>query len=125
MQDINGQVTESVDIDSTYEYKNGNARICDLPSVAKKKVIAVLMSSTKAFPMVGLALQVEVPMMAVSIPGQKVGEECWNSSLDARLKTMMASIQLEAVAATSKSARLRETLLMTSRMLDPYESPVT
>jgi hypothetical protein len=35
----------------------------DLPSVAKKKVItgAMSVSSTEAFPMIGLALQLEVP----------------------------------------------------------------
>jgi hypothetical protein len=50
----------------------------DLPSVVKKKVIvaAASVSSTKAFPMAGLALQLEVPMAAAtaSILGQKVGE---------------------------------------------------
>jgi hypothetical protein len=53
--------------------------IHDLPSVVKKKVTAAgaLVSSTKAFPTTGLALQLEVPMVATaSIPGQKVGEEC-------------------------------------------------
>jgi hypothetical protein len=51
----------------------------DLPSVVKKKVVAVvaLVSSTKAFPIVGLALQLEVPTAVVaSILGRKVGEEC-------------------------------------------------
>jgi ribosomal protein S12 methylthiotransferase accessory factor YcaO len=51
----------------------------DLPSVVKKKVIAVAVSvsSTEAFPMAGLALQLEVPMAAAaSIRGWKVGEEC-------------------------------------------------
>jgi hypothetical protein len=51
----------------------------DLPSVVKKKVIAaaVSVSSTEAFPMAGLALQLEVPMaVAASIRGWKVGEEC-------------------------------------------------
>jgi ribosomal protein S12 methylthiotransferase accessory factor YcaO len=51
----------------------------DLPSVVKKKVIAaaVSVSSTEAFPMAGLALQLEVPMAAAaSIRGWKVGEEC-------------------------------------------------
>jgi hypothetical protein len=33
-------------------------------------------SSTKAFPTVGLALQLEVPTTVASIPGLKVGEEC-------------------------------------------------
>jgi hypothetical protein len=53
--------------------------------VAKKKVVAASVSSTEAFPMAGLALQLEVPTMAASIPGLKVGEECWSSGLDARL----------------------------------------
>jgi hypothetical protein len=88
--------------------------------VAKKKVVAV--SSTEAFPMAGLALQVEVPTasaMAASITGLTVGDECWNSSLEA------ASIQLEAVLATSKCARLREIIRMTSRVFDPSQNPVT
>jgi hypothetical protein len=50
----------------------------DLPSVVKKKVIvaAASVSSTEAFPMTGLALQLEVPTtaMTASILGQKVGE---------------------------------------------------
>jgi hypothetical protein len=50
----------------------------DLPSVVKKKVIvaAASVSSTEAFPMAGLALQLEVPTAATtaSILGQKVGE---------------------------------------------------
>jgi hypothetical protein len=61
-----------------------------------------------------------------SIPGQKVGEECWNSGLDGRLEAVAASIQLDAVvAATSEAARLWETLPMASWMLDPYENLVT
>jgi hypothetical protein len=51
----------------------------DLPSVAKKKVAAIVasVSSMKAFPIARLALQLEVPTAAVtSIPRQKVGEEC-------------------------------------------------
>jgi hypothetical protein len=51
----------------------------DFPSVAKKKVTAAAasVSSTEAFPMVGLALQLEVPTAAAaSILGRKVGEEC-------------------------------------------------
>jgi hypothetical protein len=46
--------------------------------VVKKKVIAAVVpvSSTEAFPMVGLALQLEVPMAVASIPNPKVGEEC-------------------------------------------------
>jgi hypothetical protein len=57
----------------------------DLPSVAKKKVVvaAASMLSMEAFPMAGLALQLEVPTTVVaSIPGRKVGEECWNYGLD-------------------------------------------
>ncbi len=50
----------------------------DLPSVAKKNVAAAMasVSSTEAFPRAGLALQLEVPTAAASIPGRKVGEEC-------------------------------------------------
>jgi NCAIR mutase (PurE)-related protein len=50
----------------------------DLPSVAKKVVVARMAgSSTEAFPTVGLALQLEVSTMAIaSIPGPNVGEEC-------------------------------------------------
>jgi hypothetical protein len=51
----------------------------DLPSVVKNKVVAAApsMSSTEAFPTAGLALQLEVPMVAAtSIPEHKVGEEC-------------------------------------------------
>jgi hypothetical protein len=54
-------------------------KVCanDLPSVAKKKVIAVSVSSMEAFPMVGLTLQLEVPTVVMaSIRGWKVGEEC-------------------------------------------------
>jgi hypothetical protein len=42
--------------------------------MVKKKVdVAVaLLSSTEAFPMAGLALQLELPMTAASIPGLKV-----------------------------------------------------
>jgi hypothetical protein len=50
----------------------------DLPSVAKKKVIAAVtsVSSTEAFLAVGLALQLEVPtVVAASIPGRKMEEE--------------------------------------------------
>jgi hypothetical protein len=50
----------------------------DLPSVAKKKVVvaATSVSSMEAFPMTGLALQLEMPTTAAaSIPGRKVGEE--------------------------------------------------
>jgi hypothetical protein len=72
---------------------------------------------------------------AASIPGRKVGEECWNSSLDGRLETVTASMQLEAVAAsiqlevmvaaTSEAVRLWETLPTASPVLDPYENPTT
>jgi hypothetical protein len=47
-----------------------------LPLVVKKKVDAASVSSTKAFSMAGLTLQLEVPTVAASIPGPKVGEEC-------------------------------------------------
>jgi hypothetical protein len=110
----------------------------DLPSVVKKKVIAATasVSSMEAFPTAGLALQLEVPTVAAaSIPGQKVGEEYWNSGLDGQVETVVAnihlkvvaaSIQLEAaVASTLEAARLRETLPMTSRVLGLYENPVT
>jgi hypothetical protein len=45
-------------------------------SVVKKKVIAMSVSSTEAFPTVGLALLVEVPTALATIPGPMVGEEC-------------------------------------------------
>jgi hypothetical protein len=68
----------------------------------------------------------EVPTAVVNIPSPKVWEECWNFGLDARLEAMAANIQLEAVVvATLKSVWLRETLPTTSRVLDPYENPVT
>jgi hypothetical protein len=83
--------------------------------------------------MAGLALKLEVATVA-SIPGLNVGEECWNSDLYARLEGVVDSIHLEAVAASiqleatvevmSKSARLWETLLTTSQVLDPFENPV-
>jgi hypothetical protein len=98
----------------------------DLPSVAKKKGVAARMAgpSTEAFPTVGLALQLEVPMVVVaSILGRKVGGECWNSGLDGRPEVVAASIQLEAeVAATSEAALLRETLPKASGVLRPYEN---
>jgi hypothetical protein len=110
----------------------------DLPSVVKKKVVAAAasVSSTEAFPTVGLALQLEVPtVVVVNIPGRKVGEECWSSGLDGQLESVVASIHLkavvasiqleEAVAATSVAAWLRETLPTASWVLGPYESPVT
>jgi hypothetical protein len=72
---------------------------------------------------------------ADSIPDRKVGEEYWNSGLDGRLEMVTPNIQLEAVAAnieleavvavTLEAARLQETLPTASRVLDPYENPVT
>jgi hypothetical protein len=110
----------------------------DLTSVANKKVVVATasVSSMEAFPTVGLALQLEVPMVVVaSILGQKVGEECWNSSLDGRLeavavnihvKAVATNIQLEVmVAATSEATQLWETLPTASQVLGPYENPVT
>jgi hypothetical protein len=97
-----------------------------LSSVAKKKVAAASVSSNEAFPTAELALQLEVPIAATSIPGSKVGEEWWNSGLDTPLEVVAASIQLEAVvAATSKYAWLHEILPTASQVLDPYENPVT
>jgi hypothetical protein len=105
-----------------------------------KKVSVASVSSTEAFPTVGLTLEVlhlrvEVPMGPANIFGSRVREECWYSGLDARpeavvtsihLKVVAANIQLEAmVAATSMSAQLCETLPMASRVLDRYENPVT
>jgi hypothetical protein len=91
--------------------------------------------STEAFPTVGLTIQLEVPTVAANIPSPKLGEECCKSGLDARLEAVTASIHLEAmatriqleaaVAATSKSARLSETLRMASWVLDPFENHVT
>jgi hypothetical protein len=110
----------------------------DLSSVVKKKVAAAAtsVSSMEAFPTVWLALQLEVPTTtAPSIPGRKVGVECWNSGLDGRLEAVAASIHLNAVVAsiqletvvatTSEAALLRETLPTTSQVLGPYENPVT
>jgi hypothetical protein len=95
----------------------------DLPSVAKKKVIAATasVSSTEAFPTMGLALQLEVHMVgAANIPGQKVGEECCNFGLDGRLEAVAASIQLEvALVATSEAARLWETIWEACTSFDP------
>jgi hypothetical protein len=99
----------------------------DLSSVVRKKTVAVAasVSSIEAFPMVGLALHLEVPTVVMaSIPGRKVGEECWNSGLDGRLEAVTASIQLKA-AATSEAARLWETLPTTLQVLGPFENPVT
>jgi hypothetical protein len=49
-----------------------------LPSMVRKKVImaVVSVSSTKAFPTVGLALQLEVPTVAASISDPMVRGEC-------------------------------------------------
>jgi hypothetical protein len=97
--------------------------------VVKMKVAATVasVSSTEAFPTLGLALQLEVPTAAATgIPCQKVGEDYWNSSLDGQLEAVVVDIQLEAaVVATSEAAWLWETLPMTSWVLDPYENPVT
>jgi hypothetical protein len=103
-----------------------NAGTNDLPSVAKKKVtVAVMLVSSKKVS----------PAVVASILGQKLGEGYWKSGLDGRLKAVVASNQLKAVAAsiqlevvvaaTSKAARLQETLPMASQVLDPYENPVT
>jgi hypothetical protein len=108
----------------------------DFLPVVKKKVVVASLSSMEVFPMVGLALQLEVPTVATaSIPGRKVWEECWNSGLDNQLEAVVASIQLQAVAAsiqletaamvTVEVARLWETLSTTSWVLDPYENPIT
>jgi hypothetical protein len=64
-----------------------------LPVVKKKVAAAVVsVSSMKAFPRTGLALQLEEPTVAASIYGPNVGEECWNSSLDGWLEAVAASI---------------------------------
>jgi hypothetical protein len=72
--------------------------------MAKEKVAmaAVSVSSTEAFPMVGLALQLDVPtaVAAASIHGRKVGEECWNTGLGGRLEAVTTSIHLKAVVAS-------------------------
>jgi hypothetical protein len=91
----------------------------DLPSVVKKNVVvaATSVSSTEAFLTAGLALQLEVPTMAMtSIPGRKVGEGCWKSSLDGWLEAVVASIHLKVVAA---SIQLEETVVATSVMSNP------
>jgi hypothetical protein len=73
----------------------------DLLSVVKKKIVAVSVSSTEAFPTMGLALQLEVlTVAAASILSRKVGEECWNSGLDGRLEAVVDNIHLVAVAAS-------------------------
>jgi hypothetical protein len=51
----------------------------DLSLMAKKNVAATVMSvsSAEAFPMAGLAFQLEVPTaVATNIRSRKVGEEC-------------------------------------------------
>jgi hypothetical protein len=68
--------------------------------VKKVAAAATSVSSIKAFPTVGLALQLEVPTVVSSIRVLKVGEECWNSRLDGRLDVVAASIHLETVAAS-------------------------
>jgi hypothetical protein len=54
---------------------NGGSNVLSL--VAKKKVAttAASVSSKEEFPMTGLALQLELPTAAASIPGLKVGEK--------------------------------------------------
>jgi uncharacterized membrane protein YqhA len=85
----------------------------DLPSVLKKKVVAVVVSvsSTEAFPMVRLALQLEVPTaVAASI----------------HLKVVAIGIHLEAATtATSEAAQLWDTLPTASRVVCLYENPIT
>jgi hypothetical protein len=111
-------------------YKYGNTQIHVLPLMAKE--VAVL-SSTEAFPMAGLALQVEVPTTSVTanISSPTVWEECWNFGLEVvgtrnpHLAATAASIQLEVVGGTSKAARLWQILPMVSWVLDPFENPVT
>jgi hypothetical protein len=64
-----------------------------LPSVVKKIAVATAsVSSTEAFPTVGLALQLEMPTVATSIPGLKVRKECYNFGLDGWLEAVAASI---------------------------------
>jgi hypothetical protein len=107
----------------------------DLPAVAKKKVVAAVVSmlSTEAFLTVSLPSSWRCPTTAVaSIHGRKVGE-CWNSGLDSRLEVVVASIHLKVVAAsiqleatvavTLEAARLRETLPTISRGGGPISEP--
>jgi hypothetical protein len=98
-----------------------------LPFVAKKVITAAMtsVSSKEAFPTTGLGLYLELPMVVASIPDPKVGQECLNSSLDGWQEAIVVSIHLEAVAITSKPTLLQETLPTVSRVLDPYENPVT
>jgi hypothetical protein len=84
--------------------------------VVKKKIAAALVSSTEAFPMVGLALQVEVLTAVATIRGLKVGEECWNSS--------------SLCPARGGGGHIEACLAMGDpphgiSVLDPYENPVT
>jgi hypothetical protein len=64
--------------------------------VVKKKVVAAAasVSSTEAFSITELALHLEVPTEATSIPSLQVGEEYWNSSLNGRLEMVVACIKL-------------------------------
>jgi hypothetical protein len=82
----------------------------------------------------GLALQLEVTTVAVaSIPGRKVGEKCCNSGLDGRLEAVATSIHMKVVAASIQLGAAvvamrklpRETLPTASRVLGPYENPIT
>jgi hypothetical protein len=94
--------------------------------VVKKEVVVASMSSMEAFPTTGIALQLEVPMTTASISGPKVGEECWNSGLDARLEAVATNILVVVVVVTtSNSSRLWEILPMASWVLDLYENPIT
>jgi hypothetical protein len=71
---------------------------------------------------------------AASVPGRKVGVECWNSGLDGRLEAVAASIDLKVMAASVhllavavamlKAARLWETLPTASRVVGSYENPI-
>jgi hypothetical protein len=106
-----------------------------LPLVVKKNVSMMSVSSTEAFPTMWLALQLEMPTTADSIPDPKMGGVCWNSGPDTRLDVVASSIHLLAVLASiqlvvvvvaaSKFAQLQEILPKASRVLDPYENPVT
>jgi hypothetical protein len=62
-----------------------------------------------------------------------VEEECWNIGLGGWLAAVVASIHLKAVvasihlevAATSEATGLWETLPTASRVVGPYENPIT
>jgi hypothetical protein len=101
--------------------KNKDTRICVLPSVVKKKIVAA--ASTEAFPTAGLALQVEVSTAATSIPG--LNEGGGGGVLELWLGCPIGGGDGQYPAATSKSERLRETLPTASRVLDPYENHIT